>query len=267
MLFLEALTIDFYNGNRPIPQGPPEEALVNSDSAHSLNTCIAVKLNSLEMPSIDGETMETYKAYNDQNSLDLFNSECDTNSGGLLVKQHSQETLCDGSSVSSGVTVRQNRLSSQGSLSSLDCVIDGEFSSDCNETSDNLENDPGFKSADSNVTQRRLSYQAAINEDLDDTFWSVKSQNNSLTEDSEGKCFSPNSDIHGSGDYRKCRLSDRLSVTGDDDVFLDDPVMKSAGDYCWNDNLVLFNDDISYSSHSFSHLSYPFQPLRQDMTR
>ncbi|CAC5417152.1 MRVI1 [Mytilus coruscus] len=212
---VEALTIDFFNGNRPLPQILTESASLNN-----------------------GQSRENL---NDMN---------------------------DCSSVSTENTVVWNRLLSQNSVnSSTDGVLEFDCQSESDANVDINENEDSFVSLEDSMTSslRRLSYQAAIDDskesDQTDVLFGSKDEESALDL------------IKSKSNYDVTQIQRRLSnecTLIDDDVFLGDNIntnSKGVEDYCWKDNMVVFDEDVSYSSYSFSHLSYPFQPLRQDVFR
>ncbi|XP_063403555.1 inositol 1,4,5-triphosphate receptor associated 2-like isoform X2 [Mytilus trossulus] len=211
---VEALTIDFFNGNRPLPQ-------ILTDS-----------------PSLNKE----------QSSRENLND------------------MNDCSSVSTENTVVRNRLLSQNS--STDGILEFDCRSESDTNIDINENEDSFVSLEDSMTSslRRLSYQAAI----DDSKESDKTDVVIGSTDSESAIdlieSQSNCDVAA---QPQRRLSSGCTLMGDD-VYLGDNIdtsSKGVEDYCWKDNMVVFDEDVSYSSYSFSHLSYPFQPLRQDVFR
>ncbi|XP_052087851.1 uncharacterized protein LOC127724888 [Mytilus californianus] len=212
---VEALTIDFFNGNRPLPQILTKSASLNN-----------------------GQSRENL---NDMN---------------------------DCSSVSTENTVVWNRLLSQNSVnSSTDGVLEFDCRSESDANVDINENEDSFVSLEDSMTSslRRLSYQAAIDDskesDQTDVLFGSKDEKWALDLiESKSNC-----DVT----QTQRRLSSECSLI-DHDFFLGDNINTNSNgveDYCWKDNMVVFDEDVSYSSYSFSHLSYPFQPLRQDVFR
>ncbi|XP_071151166.1 uncharacterized protein [Mytilus edulis] len=211
---VEALTIDFFNGNRPLPQILTDSLSLNKEQSSRENL-------------------------NDMN---------------------------DCSSVSTENTVVRNRLLSQNS--STDGILEFDCRSESDTNIDINENEDSFVSLEDSMTcsLRRLSYQAAI----DDSKESYKTDVVIGSTDSESAfdLIESKSDCDVAAQPQR-RLSSGCTIMGDD-VYLGDNIdtrNKGVEDYCWKDNMVVFDEDVSYSSYSFSHLSYPFQPLRQDVFR
>ena len=189
----------------------------------------------------------------------------------------SRDTLTtqDNNIICTDNTSEENQHLSQNSQScSTGDILDLECQSGSNTYNNSLvdinENDDSvFSIEDSLNGLRRLSYQAAID------------NNEVIHKDSIGQDFVRDKKVDQldsktntkaqtqSIDRPETNEVNLRNSIADDDMCKQTDVSGGTAleDYCWNDSMVVFDDDISYSSYSFSHLSYPFQPLRQDIVR
>lgn len=222
------MTIDFYNGNRSIPHLQKSPPLNKETTSKSRDTFTTQNNNLI--------------------CTDNFNEE----------NQHLSET---------------SQRCSTGDILDLDCQSDSNTYN--KSLVDINENDDSVVSIEESLSGlRRLSYQAAIDNEAN---------NEVIHEDSIGQDLVCDKKVDqlDSKTNKKAQTQSKHRPETDDinlrNSIVDDDISKQTGDnttggtaledYCWNDSMVVFDDDISYSSYSFSHLSYPFQPLRQDIVR
>lgn len=223
MFISEALTIDFYNGNRSIPHLKESPPLCKETTSKSSRDPLTTQNNNLICT--DNTNEENQLLSQRCSTGDILDLECQTDSNTY------NNSLVDINENGDSVVSIEDSLSGLRRLS--------------------------YRTAIGNEANDEVNHKDSIGQDFvcDKKVDHLDSKTNTKA---QTQCI--DKPETGGVNLRNSIVDDMCKQTGDSITG-----GTALEDYCWNDSMVVFDDDISYSSYSFSHLSYPFQPLRQEI--